>query len=139
MPRLNGRRSTCTPRARATSTVRSVEPSSTTTISRPSSYARIPSITLPTAPSSLKAGTIATRRRSATGCYRLQDARQLEHLPRTVRVRVLVQHALARPPSHFFRLRWIPEQLAIRVDGLLRALDDEQLAAGLEPAVDPLD
>src|SRR4051812_16755045 len=140
MPRLNGRRSTCTPRARATSAVRSLEPSSTTTISRPSSYARIPSITLPTAPSSLKAGTIAIRRRSPTADGDgLDDPRQLEHLPGAVCVRVLVEHPLARPPPHFFGLRWIGAQLAIRVDRLFRVLDDEQLAAGLEPALDPLD
>src|SRR5437764_7406343 len=64
MPRLNGRRSTRAPWARATSAVRSAEPSSITTISKPASKARISSTTRPMQSSSLRAGTIATRRRA---------------------------------------------------------------------------
>ena len=64
MPRLNGRRRTCAPRSAAIPAVRSVEPSSTTTMSKPGSNAWISSITRPTVSSSLSAGTIAMRRSS---------------------------------------------------------------------------
>src|SRR5690349_20421324 len=64
MPRLNGSRRTRAPRTRAARVVPSVEPSSTTTTSSPGSNARISSMTLAIASSSLSAGTIATRRSS---------------------------------------------------------------------------
>src|SRR5579864_2319460 len=64
MPRLNGSRSTRAPFAAATRDVRSDEPSSTTTMSRPGSNARSSSITRPIVCSSFSAGTIATRRSS---------------------------------------------------------------------------
>lgn len=53
------------PRPSAISLVRSEEPSSTTTILKPGSKAQISPITAASEPSSLKAGTIASRRRSA--------------------------------------------------------------------------
>src|SRR5438067_4232384 len=110
MPRLNGRRSTTARAARATSAVRSVEPSSMTTISSAGSYARISPITRATDPSSSRAGTIAMARTSANG---LQDADEVEYASRSVRVRVLVQHALARATPEFLGLRRIGEQLVI--------------------------
>src|SRR5712691_9892279 len=66
MPRLNGRRTTCAPRSAAIPAVRSVEPSSITTMSKPGSRSRISSITRPTVSSSLSAGTIAMRFSSAS-------------------------------------------------------------------------
>src|SRR5262245_54214293 len=138
MPRLNGSRSTCAPRARATSVVRSAEPSSTTTISSPASYARISSMTRPTQSSSLKAGTTAMRRGSAMRGG-LEDACQLQHATSAVRIRVLVEDALARTPAELLGPAGIGEQLAVRLGRLLGVLDDEHLAVGLEPALDPLD
>ena len=61
---------------------------------------------------------------------------QLEQRTCAVRVRVLVEHALARATPHLLRLRRIGDELAIRGHGLVRTLDDEELAPGLEPAVD---
>src|SRR5262245_31240612 len=138
MPRLNGSRSTCAPRARATSMVRSAEPSSTTTISSPASYARISSMTRPTQSSSLKAGTTAMRRGSAMRGG-LEDACQLQHATRAVRVRVLVEDALARTPAELLGPAGIDEQLAVRLGRLLGVLHDEHLAVRLEPPLDPLD
>src|SRR6266542_5149442 len=136
MPRLNGSRRTCAPCSRATSAVRSTEPSSTTTISNPGSNARSSSITPPIAPSSFSAGTIAIL--LATCGDSLQQARELEHTAGAVRIRVLVQGALARAPPELLGLRRIAEQQAVRGKRLVRVRDDEQFPAGLEPAFDSL-
>ena len=56
-----------------------------------------------------------------------------------MRVRVLVQCPLARRSSKRLRLSRIREQVAIRVDGLLRSRDDEQLPPRLEPLLHPFD
>src|SRR5919198_4334909 len=158
MPRLNGRRITRAPCARATSAVRSAEPSSTTTISKPESKARISSTTRPMQVSSFSAGTIATRRRalspssaagrgsvavSATrGLDRLRRLRgqpeEVEHAPRAVRVRVLVERALAGAPPHFLGGRPVGQQLAVQARGLVLVVRDEQLLPRLEPALDAL-
>ena len=53
-------------------------------------------------------------------------------------IRVLVEHTLPRSAAHLLCLRRIRDQLAVGGDGRLRALDDEQLATGLEPALDSL-
>src|SRR5436305_10130893 len=66
MPRLKGRRTTWAPRSAAMPAVRSIEPSSTTTTSKPGSNARISSMTRPTVASSFRAGTIAMRLSSAS-------------------------------------------------------------------------
>src|SRR5581483_5690510 len=58
-PRLNGSRKTVAPAARASSRVRSVEPSSMTMTSAPR-VATASSTTAPTAPSSLRSGTITS-------------------------------------------------------------------------------
>ena len=129
-------------RPRATSAVRSVEPSETTTTSRPGSNARSSSSTRPMFRSSLKAGTIAIRR-SAASCAtgaagvprrsvdmrRHPEADQLEQPPRAVAVGVLVEHALARAPPHLLGLRRVVEQVAVGGDRLGRVVDDEQLAS----------
>src|SRR5215218_143577 len=60
MPRLNGARTTWAPAARASSAVASVEPSSTTRMSKSGLRRRISSTTPRTHPSSLYAGTIAS-------------------------------------------------------------------------------
>ena len=91
--------------------------------------------------SSFSAGTIATRRSSAspagaparrgsstvsgTGRHRDAEPEQLEQPPRAVRVRVLVEHALARAPAHLLRLRRVGEQLAVRRDRLVGVGDDD--------------
>src|ERR671931_792853 len=157
MPRLNGRRSTRAPCVRATSAARSAEPSSTTTISKPASKARISSTTRPMHISSLRAGTIATRRRAASpssaagrgsvaasatgGLDRLRRLRgqseELEHAARAVRVGVLVERALAGAAPHFLRGRGVGEQLAVEGRGLVLVAGDEQLLPGLEPSLDP--
>src|SRR6476620_399664 len=156
MPRLKGRRSTCAPASAAIPAVRSVEPSSTTTMSKPGSKAWISSMTRPTVSSSFSAGTIAMRRSSpirmstavrggtgtcassATGGHGGLQAHELEDLPRTVRVGVLVEHALASAASHSLGRRWIVEQLAICGEGFLGIRDDAQLRADVEPTLDAL-
>src|SRR5579884_1998436 len=151
MPTLNGSLTTCAPRAAATSAVRSVEPSETTTRSRPGSSARSSSRTRPMFRSSLYAGRIAMRLSAASGlplvartgassvdmCHH-RDADEIEQPSRTVPVRVLVEHALARTASELLRLRAVGEQVAVRGNGLVRVGDHEQLLARLEPAVDPV-
>src|SRR4051812_47597526 len=149
MPRLNGSWMTRAPSFAATAAVRSVEPSSITTTSSPGSKARMSRITVPMASSSFRAGTIATRRRAAgvaaaaaglasSDVDDIPRADQPEQPARTVDVRVLVEDALPCARAHRLSQAGIVEELAIGVDGLLRARDDEQFAAGLEPAVDAL-
>src|SRR5262245_1396835 len=141
MPRLNGSRSTCAPRSAATPAVRSIEPSSTTTTSKPGSNSRISSITRPTVSSSFSAGTIAMRWSSpswsATGAHRRTQADELEDLARAVRVGVLVENPLARATSHLLGSAGIAEQLVVRRQRLLGGGDDAHLRAELEPALDP--
>src|SRR5438270_4407903 len=156
MPRLNGRRITRAPCARATSAVRSAEPSSTTTISKPESKARISSTTRPMQASSLRAGTIATRRRAlssssgvgrdsvaVSATRRLDRLRRLrgqpeevEQAPRAVRVGVLVERPLPRPAPELVRGRAIGEQLAVQARRLVLVARDEQLLPRLEPPPD---
>ena len=62
---------------------------------------------------------------SGTGGHRHADTEQLEQLPRAVRVRVLVEHALARAAAHLLRLRGIGEQLPVRRGRLVRVRDDD--------------
>src|SRR5579884_3994449 len=150
MPRLNGRLSTCAPRAAATSAVRSVDPSETTTRSSPGSSARSSSRTRPTFASSLKAGTIATRRSAASGGAAAAgepatsvdtrphpQADQLEQTAGAVSVGVLVQHPLARAAAERLRLRRVGEQLAVGGGRLRGVAHDDELLARLEPALDP--
>src|SRR5256885_3827689 len=155
MPRLNGRRSTWAPRARATWDVRSAEPSSTTTISKPGSKARISSITRVTLSSSFSAGTIATRRRGARRSRRASrwgasctssatgpnggaglDSDEAEHPARPVGVRVLVERPLPSAAAELLRSRRIREQVAVGRNRRVRVLYDEELAPRLEPALD---
>src|SRR5579883_3168894 len=138
MPRLNGRRTTCAPCAAATSAVLSTEPSETTTTSRSASKARSSSRTRPMARSSFSAGTIAIRRSApSSGDTRLlAQAEERQQAARPVAVRVLVEHALARAPSQRVGLRGVGEQVAVGVDRLPGVVHDEQLRAGLEPALD---
>src|SRR5271169_2955686 len=154
MPRLYGSRRTIAPFAAATSAVRSLEPSSITTTSSPGSNARNSSITRGTVCSSFSAGTMATRRSSpsparagaaavssavsGTRSRRDAEVEQLQQPPCAVRIRVLVEHAHARAPAELLRLRRIREQVAVRVGRLVCVGNDDQLAAGLEPPVDPL-
>src|SRR5438105_4934124 len=152
MPRLNGSRITCAPAAAATSAVRSVEPSETTTTSSPESNARSSSSTRTMLRSSLKAGTIAILRNAARraspatarSCTSVDtgglgaDADEVEQLLRAVAIGVLVEHALARAPSQLLRLRGIGEQLAVGRDRLVGVVDDDQLGPGLEPALEPV-
>src|SRR5918912_3844056 len=158
MPRLNGRRITSAPWARATSAVRSAEPSSTTTISKPGSNARISSTTRAMQSSSLRAGTTATRRRArspsrgaggasvAVSATRSLDrlrrlrgqAEEVEHTARTVRVGVLVERALAGAAPQLLRGRRVGEELAVQARGLVLVVRDEQLVPRLEPPLDPL-
>src|SRR5262249_1881239 len=157
MPRLNGSRMTCAPRSAATPAVRSTDPSSTTTMSKPESNARSSSITRPTDASSLYAGTIASRFRSprrastawsagaagaagassATDAHRRPDSDEVEDLTRAVRVGVLVEHALTRAPAHRLRRARIVEQVAVGGERLVRIRDDAKLRPGLEPPLDP--
>src|SRR5438477_8642104 len=150
MPRWNGRRLTWAPRAAASTAVRSVEPSETTTTSSPGSSARSSSSTRPTLRSSLKAGTIAIRLTVASGAAGAagalstsvdtglhSDADELEQPARAMAIGVLVEHALARATAELLRLAGIVEQVAVGGDGFVRVMDDEQLAARLEPALDP--
>jgi hypothetical protein len=55
-----------------------------------------------------------------------------------VTVGVLVEHALARTAAEFLRLCGVVDQLAVHSNRLRGVLDDEQLAPGLEPPLDPL-
>src|SRR5262245_36361531 len=135
MPRLNGSFSTRAPAARATSYVRSTDPSETTTTSMPGSCSLSSATTRAMLRSSLYAGPTAIRRRpSADTCF-LAKTDQIEEPAPAVRGGVLVEHALARAPSHLGRLRGVVEQPAIHVDRLLGRRDDEELRAGLEPAL----
>src|SRR5581483_8845481 len=149
MPRLNGSLRTRTLFAVAAAAVPSVDPSSTTTMSSPGSNARSSSITAGNARSSLRAGTIATRRSSPspgrasaragaiamsdTDALRDAEADRCEQLPRAVRVRVLVEHALARATAELLSLRRIGEQLRVRRHRLVGVTDDAQLLFGVEP------
>src|SRR3954447_919846 len=156
MPRLKGRRSTCAPRSAAIPAVRSVEPSSTTTISNPGSNAWISSITLATLSSSFNAGTIAIRfsspscantasrggagtaASSAMRSHRSAEPDELEDLTSAVSVRVLVENTLPGTSPHRLRSARIVEQLSIRGQRLVGRRDDPQLGADVEPALDPL-
>src|SRR2546423_156132 len=126
MPRLNGSRSTVAPAAAAISGVRSMEPSATTTISKPGSKARMPSITSAIEASSFRAGTIAQRLSSAANRGSRAEAEQLEHPLGPPLVGVLVEDALARPPPQLLGLGRVGEQLAIGGDGLVRLLLDRE-------------
>src|SRR5919201_665746 len=157
IPRLKGRRTTWAPCRAATDAVSSADASSTTTTSMPGSKTRSSSITRPTFASSFSAGTIASRRspcrrsttdaaggagavaNSATDGDRRREADQVEDLPRAMRVRVLVEHALARPPPHLLRRGRVGEQLAVRRERLVGARDDAQLRARLEPPLHACD
>src|SRR6185437_8829508 len=156
MPRLKGRRSTCAPRSAAIPAVRSVEPSSTTTMSNPGSNARISSITRPTLPSAFSAGTMAMRfsspscastasrggagtaASSATRCHRCAEPDELEDLASAVSVGVLIEHAFPGTSPHRFCSARIVEELSIRGQRLVGRRDDPQLGADVEPALDPL-
>src|SRR5262249_34598219 len=144
MPRLNGSFTTCAPAAAATSAVRSVEPSDTTTISRPGSSSWSSPSRRGRFRSSLKAGTIAIRRTAASGAPTTAGAsatsvgmdghpqvEQLEQAARAVAVGVLVEHALAGAAPHLLGLARVVEQRAVGGDGLLGVSRDDQLAAGL--------
>ena len=63
---------------------------------------------------------------------------ELQQPPRAVRVGVLVEHALAGPRAHRLGVRRVGEQLAIGGERLGLVLDDDQLAARLEPLLDAL-
>src|SRR2546421_343091 len=128
MPRLNGSRSTVAPAAAATSAVRSVEPSATTTTSKSGSNARISPITAPIAPSSFSAGTIAHRFRSAANSGSLAQPEQLEQPLGAPLVGVLVEHALARASAELLPLRGIAQQLPVSGERLVGVVHDEQLA-----------
>src|SRR5439155_24309258 len=108
------------------------------TPSKPGSKSRIPPITPSLDSSSLRAGTIAQRFNSAAnGCSRA-DPEQLEQAPGSPPVAVLVEDALAGPPPELLCLRRVGEELAVRGDRLVGVVDDHDLAAGLEPALDAL-
>src|SRR3954452_704811 len=128
IPRLKGRRITYAPRADATSAVRSVDPSETTTTASPGSMARSSSSTRPTLRSSLNAGTIAIRFTVASGAEAADGALstsvdtrpdsqpdELEQPSCTVAIRVLVEDALARAASELLGLLRIVEQVAVGV------------------------
>src|SRR5690242_20940616 len=137
MPMLNGSSSTFAPAARATSPVWSYDPSETTTMSRPASCSFSSATTRAMLRSSLNAGTIAIRRGASADTSFLPQTDQLEQLPRAMTVRVLVEDALTRAAPELGGLRRVVEQLAVDVDRLLGRRDDEELRAGLEPALDP--
>src|SRR5205085_7624181 len=126
------------------------------TISKPGSNARISSITRATLSSSFSAGTIATRRsgerrsrrpsRSAASCTSSAtnphggsrpDSDEVEEAARAVGVRVLVERPFARAAPELLCCAGIGEQVLIGADGPVRVLDDEELAPGLEPPLDP--
>src|SRR5262245_15189055 len=149
MPRLKGRRITYAPRPDATSAVRSVDPSETTTTSSPGSIARSSSSTRPTLRSSLNAGTIAIRLTVASSAEPVDgalstsvdtrlDSRpdELEQPPRAVAVRVLVEDPFACAAAELLGLPRVVEQIAVGHDRLVCVVDDEQLAPRLEPALD---
>src|SRR5947209_4550593 len=152
MPRLNGSRSTSAPLAAATAAVRSTDPSSTTTTSRPGSNALSSSMRPGSARSSFSAGTIATRRSSArpvspaaptavervsdTGACRNGKSEQVEHAACAMRVRVLVEQALARAPAELLGLSRVSEQLAVDCGRLVGIGDDTELALGVEPLLE---
>src|SRR5262245_25078713 len=150
IPRLNGRRTTWAPSSAAAAAVPSVEPSSTTTTSKSGSKARISSITAGTLSSSLNAGTIAIRltasgrgagtrvsvATSATNGLRHAEPEQVEQAPCPVQESVLVERPLAGGAAHLLRLPPIVEQPGVGVGRLVGVLDDEQLGARLEPALD---
>ena len=69
--------------------------------------------------SSLYAGTIAMRRMPSADTRLLSKADQLEQLPRTVSVGVLVEDALACTAAHLLGLRRVGEQIAVGLDRLL--------------------
>src|SRR5688500_15123897 len=108
-----------------------------TTTSSSASNARSSSTTRPTASSSSRAGTTATRRLGTRTC-RDAETDESEQLPGAVRVRVLVEDALARAGSHRLRLCRVVEQAAVRGERLVGVRDDQQLLARFEPALDPL-
>src|SRR5689334_19713744 len=109
-------------------------------------------MTAGSASSSFSAGTIATRRSSAspgrlaadgattttsdTRAHRDAEADQIEQPPCAMRVRVLVEHALACAAAELLRLRGIGQQLAVRGDGLVHVADDAQVALGIKPPLD---
>src|SRR5215204_5098056 len=108
-----------------------------TTTSSSESNARSSSTTPATAWSSFRAGTTAMRRLGTRTC-RDAEADEREQLPGPVRVGVLVEDALARAGAHRLRLRRVVEQAAIGGERLVGIVDDEELLARLEPALDPL-
>ena len=117
-----------------TSQVSSAEPSSTTRTSSVGSKARISSITPPIEPCSLNAGTIAILLTPAP-----RSRQQVEQLARAVPVGVLVEHALACAAAELARpAPGSSSSVAIGGDRLVGVVDDEQLRAGLEPALDPV-
>src|SRR5215210_773796 len=134
--------------------VRSVEPSSTTTMSKPGSNARISSITRPTVCSSFRAGTIASRlsspsrastasrgragasASSAMRGHGRSDFDELEDLARAMRIRVLVEHPLASTPPHRLGRTRVVQELAVGGQRFVGRRDDPHLRAGLEPALD---
>src|SRR5205085_5887380 len=122
----------------------------------PGSKAFSSSITRPTLASSFIAGTIASRfsdespatcsaggaasSSSAMRCHGggRTDPEQIQQPPRAVSIRVLVEDSRPRVATELLGCARVGEQLAVRADGFLRRTDDEQLASGLEPAVDPV-
>ena len=139
MPRLNGRLTTAAPAAAALAAVASSEPSSITSTSSSGSNARSSSTTPATASSSFRAGHDCDAMvRSGTHACRDAEADEREQLPGSMRVRVLVEDALARPRAHRLGLARIVEQPAVGGERLVGVVDDEQLLPGLEPALDPL-
>src|SRR5439155_10730210 len=156
IPRLKGRGRTLAPRSAAIPAVRSVEPSSTTTMSNPRSNARISSMTRPIDASSFSEGTIAIRLSSpswarispegGTGTsansamcgHRRGGADQIENLPGAMGIGVFVKDAFAGAPAHRLRGGRIVDQLPVCTDSLVGCRHDTQLRAGLEPALDPL-
>src|SRR5712691_1104713 len=132
MPRLNGSRTTTAPAAAATSGVRSVEPSATTTTSKPGSNARISSTTRAIDASSFSAGTTAQRFSSAANGGPLAQAQELEQPLGPAPVGVLVEHALAGPLAELLGLARVAEQLPVGSERLVGVVHDDQLAAGLE-------
>src|SRR5262245_37953680 len=66
------------------------------------------------------------------------EADQLEQSPRAINVPVLVERPLACGTAQLLGTARVVEELRVGVDRLVRGRDDEQLPAGLEPAVDSL-
>src|SRR5689334_16613274 len=69
--------------------------------------------------------------------HRRSEPEELEQPPCAMRVRVLVEDSLAGSSPQLLGLPGVGDELAVGVHGLLRALDDDELAPGLEPALDP--